>query len=152
MMSITTPVQQIVPAVKALTDLATAAFAGTDVRIITGASEHVEDDDFVMICAPTDSGAGVLLRTDESDQGHAQQWTLDIVVLLSTYSPDRLILDRLDRVQTMLDTFVDVVASNPTLAGTVSVADVGRQGQVATFDNSDGCAAELSLTVACEIY
>lgn len=153
-MTVTSPVQMIIPATRELASCIAAAFeaAGDPMQVITGAEKVVKEDDFIMVAAPSNAGAGVLLDVAASDQGHAQAWTATIVVLLSTWSGTLSVSTRLDRIQQMLDTVCDAIAQNPRLGGTVAVADIGSTGQLATFNDEDGVAAEIGLTVRCEIY
>lgn len=153
-MSITTPTQMIIPAVRALAATVRETFAGKDdaVQVITGAERVVKEDDFVLVAAPSNGGSGVIMTASTSDQGHAQAWTFNIVILVSTWSGTLDLASRLTRAQGMLDTLCEAVADNPTLDGTVAVADIGSSAQLATYNDEDGVAAELGLTVACEIY
>ena len=144
----------VVPAIQALAATLREAIAEADenIRVIVGALGDVEDDDFIMLSAPTEGGAGAMIRHARSDQGHLQSAELDIVVLISTYSAERDIEARMTRAQAMLELFVQQVVDDATLDGTVSVADIGDNGQLSTIDDQHGCAVEIALTVACEIY
>jgi len=156
-MSITAPVQHLVPATRGLAAAITEKLADQkNAAVVIGPQRQVLPDDVVLVAAPSDTGAGVLIETDPADQGNSQTWAFEIIVVIATWSGDLDVDARLTRVQELLDLVVEAVMENHTLPyrgeDTVSTAAIGSQGQLAIFNGEDGIAAEIGLTVRCEVF